>query len=382
MPAAQWNACVDEDAPFLRYEFLRALETSHCVGEKSVGEKNDSQHRNHTGWQPHYLAILAEDDKTVLGALPAYLKYDSYGEYVFDWAWADAYRRSGLQYYPKLLCAVPFTPVTGPRLLIHPHADYNTTAQKLLAATRALAGELKLSSIHINFTDAKENTLICANGFMQRRGVQFHWHNDAYKTFDDFLATFSSKKRKNVKRERRQVAEAGVVYEWLCGDEISDDLWQTYYRFYRSTIDVRGACAYLNSSFFKTIGATMPDAVRLLIAKRADKPVAGALFLQGSQSLYGRYWGANDRIDGLHFETCYYQAIDYCIKNGLRRFEAGAQGEHKLKRGLLPVTTYSAHWLAHPQFADAVSRFLHVEGDDVQRYSEVLQSHTPYKTVA
>ena len=369
-----WNTCVNRDAPFLRHEFLHALETSGCVGE------SQSRGDHHTGWQPQHLVVMGDNNKTLLGALPAYLKYHSYGEYVFDWSWADAYRRAGLKYYPKLLVAIPFTPVTGPRILVHPEGDYEDIARTLLSATTLLAEKFDLSSIHINFSTEDENRFICDNGFLQRQGVQFHWHNNGYSAFDDFLTTFSSKKRKNVKRERRQVVEAGVSYEWLRGDEVSDELWQTYYGFYRSTIDVRGASAYLNGKFFKTLGATMPDVVRLLIARRNNVPVAGALFLQGSNALYGRYWGASEWIDGLHFETCYYQAIEYCIKHNIQRFEAGAQGEHKIKRGLLPVKTFSAHWLAQAQFQHAIAKFLHVEGEDMQRYNKALHTHSPYKT--
>lgn len=367
----EWNALVPSDAPFLKYQFLQALELSGCVG-------------GHSGWLPaHFVLHNALSDRgspqKLIGAIPAYVKDNSYGEYVFDWAWARAYHQAGLNYYPKLLCAVPFTPVTGPRILVGNDADSADVVQRLAAKTLQFAREKSLSSVHFLFTPKHQSKQLSELGLMQRTGAQFHWRNQGYADFDDYLLTFSSKKRKNVKRERKSVAVQDIQFEWLSGDEITTHHWQTYYRFYRSTIDCRGAIPYLNMDFFRTLSDTLPKNVLLLLARQNDRYIAGAFFLTGDKSLYGRYWGSDGWYDGLHFETCYYQAIEYCIENKLERFEAGAQGEHKLSRGLMPVTTYSSHWLAHPQFARAVSEFLQDERIGVDRYQQVLQQHSPFK---
>lgn len=370
---AHWNALVHSDAPFLRHEFLSALEDSGCVSTD-------------TGWTPCHLVVYGDDQDIDAGdapiaALPLYLKYHSYGEYVFDWAWADAYQRSGLKYYPKLLSSVPFTPVTGPRMLIGSGQNRELVAPFLMRGALTVAQKYDLSSFHCLFINDQDNADFNRQDFMIRNGTQFHWHNQNYADFDDFLQAFSSKNRKKVKRERRRVREAGVHFVHLSGDDIDEATWRQYYEFYRSTIDVRGAMAYLNLDFFKRIGATMNDRVLLTMAVRDGEYIAGALNLKGSETLYGRYWGCSDPIADLHFETCYYQGIEYCIDHGLKRFEAGAQGEHKLQRGLLPVITRSAHWISHPQFAEAIEDYLQREEQGVIRYKHALDEHSPFKSM-
>ena len=360
----QWNSLAGDDNPFLRHEFLVALERSGCVGKG-------------TAWQPQHLVL--KDGETLLGAVPLYLKYDSYGEYVFDWAWANAYQQNGLSYYPKLVAAVPFTPVTGSRLLATPGDRQEAIRVQLIESALQLAKSLNASSLHWLFTPDSETGLLTRHEHLKRTGFQFHWANADYSSFEDFLATFSSAKRKKVKRERRHVSDAGIVMEVVEGGKIDDRLWRQFYAFYRSTIECRGAIPYLNLEFFREIGKTLADNIVLVLARQDDRYVAGALNLKGSHTLFGRYWGSLEEYNSLHFETCYYRAIDYCIDNDLQRFEAGAQGEHKLSRGFLPSSTYSAHWLKHPEFYRAISEFLEREQHGVEDYVELLQRHSPYK---
>lgn len=362
--ADQWNRLAGEQNPFLRHEFLVALERSGCVGDG-------------TAWRPHHL--LLKDNDMLIGAAPLYLKYDSYGEYVFDWAWANAYQQNGLSYYPKLVVAVPFTPVTGSRLLALPGDNQDQIRDRLIEAVLALARSLNVSSLHWLFTPSTETNRLVANQHLRRTGYQFHWANDGYTSFEEFLKTFSSAKRKKVKRERRHVAEAGIEMVAVEGHVIDDDLWQQFYAFYRSTIECRGAIPYLNLDFFRQIGRTMPENIVMVLARKDGRYVAGALNLKGSDTLFGRYWGSLEEYNSLHFETCYYRAIDYCIKQGLQHFEAGAQGEHKLSRGFLPTRTYSAHWLKHPEFYRAISDFLEREQHGVEDYVDLLGRHSPYK---
>jgi len=363
----QWDNCAGNDLPFLRHAFLAALETHGCVG-------------NNTGWRPQHL--LATRGGQLAGATPLYLKYDSYGEYVFDWAWADAWQRAGMDYYPKLVAAVPFTPVSGARILVAPGEDYNQISDLLVGAALELAQKLKVSSLHWLFTTEHDTRLLQDHHHLRRTGYQFHWRNDGYTSFDDFLTSFSSAKRKKIKRERRHVREAGVTLEIVEGNQINDALWHRFYTFYRSTIECRGAIPYLNLAFFKEIGRTLPDNIVMVLAKHADEYVAGALNLKSDNTLFGRYWGCLGEFNSLHFETCYYTAIEYCIDKGLKRFEAGAQGEHKLSRGFLPSKTWSAHWLSHPQFYQAISEFLDREHQGVDNYVDILQSHSPFKNSA
>jgi predicted N-acyltransferase len=355
--AAQWNALAGGN-PFLRHEFLAALTDTGCAGAR-------------TGWQPQFL--LLERDGLLAGAMPLYVKSHSRGEYVFDWAWADAYARHGLQYYPKLLCAVPFTPVAGPRLL----AADDAARGALAAAALAAAGEF--SSLHVLFAQAPEARLLQGRGMLLRRTVQFHWSNQGYADFDAFLARMSHQRRKNILQERRRVREAGITFRWLQGGEIGDSDWAFFYRCYCNTYAAHGSRPYLSLEFFLRIGAALPEHALLIVAERRGAPLAAAFNVVTPEALYGRYWGALEHVPLLHFEACYYQAIEFAIARGLRRFEGGAQGEHKLFRGLLPVETLSAHWLAHPRFASAIEDYLQRETQGIARYVNELNEHTPFK---
>ena len=362
-----WNRVAGTDNPFLRHEFLAALEASGCVTESR-------------GWRPRHLLLHADGPGrgSLLGAVPLYLKNHSYGEYVFDWAWADAYRRAHLEYYPKLVAAVPFTPATGARLLVAPDAPPEARA-RLIDGARALADEYKVSSLHWLFTDATDTQRLEEHGLLRRNGFQFHWHNHDYRSFDDFLAGFSADKRKKVKRERRQVRDAGVTIETVEAAAINAELWDIFYGFYLATIEKHGAYPYLTRAFFAELGRRMPENLLLILARRENEYLAGAFFVRGADTLYGRYWGARAEVHSLHFEVCYYAAIDHCIAHGLKRFEAGAQGEHKLTRGFLPTPTYSAHWLRHPEFNRAVADFLAREQHGVNHYIDELDRHSPFK---
>lgn len=366
VPPRAWNALAGNTNPFLRYEFLDTLERTGCVTPE-------------TGWIPQHMVAFSNENGTgeLVAAVPLYLKSHSYGEYVFDWAWANAYARAGLDYYPKLVAAVPFTPATGPRLLVAP--DAAELADAMIEAVLAHARQSQASSLHWLFTEDQLTTRLEDHGLMRRTGSQFHWYNRAYTDFDAFLAEFSAAKRKKIKRERRRVAEAGITLAVRTGTELSTSDWDTFFGFYRSTIRNHGAIPYLNRDFFHELGRRMPEAVLMTLAYAEGRPVAGALNLRGADTVYGRYWGSLDDYHSLHFETCYYSMIDYCIGNGIARFEAGAQGEHKLSRGFLPTTTYSAHWLRHPDFAGAVADFLAREQHGVSRYLEDLSTHSPFK---
>jgi predicted N-acyltransferase len=363
--ADDWNALAGQDHPFLRYEFLHALESSGCTTEA-------------TGWIPQHL-LLHGDDGGLLGAVPMYLKHHSYGEYVFDWAWADAYARSGLSYYPKLLVGVPFSPVTGPRVLLAPQSHAGAARAELMQGAVQRARDLEVSSLHWLFPPADEAAELERHGLLRRVGYQFHWQNRDYADFAQFLGDFSAQKRKKIKHERRLVADAGVTMETVTGAALTPLHWDRFYHFYQLTIRKHGAIPYLTPAFFHLLGAHLADRVVMVLARHGQDYVGAALNLRGGDTLYGRYWGGDDGYSGLHFETCYYTAIDYCITHGLRRFEAGAQGEHKLARGFLPVATYSAHWLSHPPFYRVIGDFLRRERDGVEYYMSELNEHTPFK---
>lgn len=365
VPAAEWDACAGEDNPFVGHAFLSALEDSGSVGRDS-------------GWAPQHLA-LKDDDGRLLGAVPLYLKGHSFGEYVFDHAWADAYERAGGQYYPKLLSAVPFTPVTGPRLLARPDADREVVQATMTAAMIRLAEKLGVSSLHVNFPTEAEWGALGEHGLMQRMGQQYHWENRGYGSFDDFLEALSSRKRKAIRKERRQVADAGVRLRALTGDDLRPEHWDAFYRFYRSTTDRKWGWDYLSRPFFELLHERLRDRVVLVLAEHDGEWVAGALNLLGREALYGRNWGCTSRFRFLHFEACYYQAIDFAIEHGLKRVEAGAQGQHKLQRGYLPVATYSAHWIADAGFRRAVADFLRRERQAVGEDIEVLMDYSPFR---
>ena len=357
--ADEWNKLAG-DQPFLRHEFLYNLEQSGCA---TIA----------TGWESKHLALWR--DRELVGAMPLYLKHHSYGEYIFDWAWADAYQRSGLNYYPKLLSAVPFTPVTGPRLL----AKEESLRKRLANAAVELARELNASSVHILYPTQMQATELACNNYLQRHSTQFHWHNHGYRDFDDFLSTMSHDKRKKIKQERRKLVEQGIHFERTAGIEISEADWKFFNHCYQITYRQHHSSPYLNLDFFLRLGRDLPDHIVMFKAIADGKPIAAALNLKSSGRLFGRYWGAPAYVPGLHFEVCYYQGITYCIEQGIEVFEGGVQGEHKLARGLMPVKTHSNHWLAHPQFSAAVADYLARESLGTQRYMEELNEMTPFK---
>jgi predicted N-acyltransferase len=307
--------------------------------------------------------------------MPLYVKSHSYGEYVFDWAWADAYHRHGLDYYPKLLCAVPFTPVTGARIL----AENEQDRDRLIEGVLALARKLRVSSLHFLFPTPGEARRLCAHGLLARTTVQFHWANRGYSSFEEFLSGFNHTKRKKVKQERRKVRDAGIEFRWLEGTEIRERDWAFFERCYRQTYREHHSSPYLNLDFFCRIGRELPQHLVLIVGVRGGKPVCASLNVRSGERLCGRYWGALEYHPALHFETCYYQGIEYSIARGIGSFEGGSRGEHKLARGLSPVETCSAHWLAHPQFADAIEKHLAREARGVARYVDELNEHSPYK---
>jgi predicted N-acyltransferase len=351
---AQWDACAGLGNPFVSYAFLSALEDSGSVGEG-------------TGWVPRH-AVLRGAQGEVLAAAPAYAKTHSYGEYVFDHAWANAFARAGGRYYPKLQVAVPFSPVPGPRLL----------GEGLPWTLRTMTDELKLSSAHVTFCTRAEWEALGQAGWLQRLGVQFHWENRGYASFDDFLDALSSRKRKSIRRERRE-AQAGLVFKALSGPELTPAVWKAFYEFYLSTVERKWGGAYLTPEFFHLLDQRLGERVVLMIAERAGKPIAGALNLLGDGVLYGRNWGACEDVPFLHFELCYYQAIDYAIAHGLARVEAGAQGEHKIQRGYLPQPTYSAHYIRHPGLRDAVADFCAVERAEMEATMAAMAAEGPYR---
>ncbi len=367
--AAQWNMCANPDPatfnPFVSHAFLKALEDAGCVGRR-------------TGWVPRHLALEGPDG-TVIATMPCYLKSHSRGEYVFDYGWAEAYERAGGDYYPKLLSAVPFTPVPGPRLLAGPEPGREDRQRTLASASITLAEKLGVSSLHVTFLTEGEWQQLAPSGFLQRTDQQFHWHNPGYVSFDDFLATFSSRKRKMVRRERAEALSAGLTVEILTGREIREKHWDAFFAFYVETGSRKWGSPYLNRRFFSLLGATMPDHCLLVLARAGTRYIAGALNMIGGDCLYGRYWGAIEHHPCLHFEVCYYQAIEYAITHGLSRVEAGAQGEHKLARGYVPTTTYSSHWIANRSFRNAVARYLEGERQQVAEHAELLAAYAPYR---
>jgi predicted N-acyltransferase len=368
VPAVDWDQLAGETNPFVRHAFLLALEQTGCASTSA-------------GWTPCHLLVHTQGPRqgTLIGAVPMYLKSHSYGEYVFDWAWADAYERARLRYYPKLVAAVPFTPATGARLLVATE-DQARIRQFLINGALAFARETQVSSLHWLFIRSEELTPLVQAGHLRRSGYQFHWYNQGYQSFEHFLAELSSSKRKKLKQERRYVREAGIAIELITGDAIKPAHWQAFYQFYLSTIRNHGAIPYLKREFFYVLGDAMKHDVVLIFARHNGELIAGALNLRGSDALYGRYWGTHKYVNGLHFEVCYYAAMEYCIEQGLRRFEAGAQGQHKLARGFLPIATYSAHWLKHPQFGRAVADFLQEEQNGLEYYMDELNEHSPFKS--
>ena len=361
-PPPLWDSLLGDDLqPFLRHAFLSSLEDSGSVGGRS-------------GWRPQHQLLIGEQGQAT-AALPLYRKTNSNGEYVFDWAWADACHRAGIEYYPKLLCAVPFSPVTGARLL----GDRQAAGQ-LLDGLTANLDEQGQSSLHVNFTEPDADAIFqCRAGWLERIGCQFHWHNRGYRDFQDFLDALTSRKRKQLRKEREQVAGQGIDFEWREGGQVSEQEWDFVYACYANTYMVRGQAPYLTRAFFSILAERMPEAIRLVLAIQGGRPVAMAFSLIDGQGLYGRYWGCLAEFDRLHFETCFYQGIDQAIAAALPRFDAGAQGEHKLIRGFEPVITHSWHYLQHPGLRAAVSDFLEQERQGVLRYAEAARDALPYR---
>ncbi|WP_395826140.1 GNAT family N-acetyltransferase [Collimonas sp.] len=367
---AAWDGllALQADAnPFLSFAFLHGLHESGSASEQS-------------GWQPQYLTLWddAEQPPQLIAALPLYVKFHSYGEYVFDWAWADAYERNGLKYYPKLLSAIPFTPVTGGRLL----ARDDQARAMLIAVLQSLRKDTQTSSTHILYPPADQTGALQQAGFMLRSGVQFHWLNAGYADFAAFLATLERKKRKNILAERRKVAEAGVRFRHVRGEDATEEDWVFFNRCYRRTYSAHHSTPYLNLDFFLRIAVGMPHNLLLIIAERDGKPIAASLLVYTGQTLYGRYWGAIEDVPCLHFETAYYQPLEFCISQKIACFEGGAQGEHKMARGFLPQKTWSAHWLAHPGFADAAADFLAREAEGINHYMDELNDRNPFRPEA
>jgi predicted N-acyltransferase len=365
-----WNACAGDDDPFVSHAFLTALEESGSVSAE-------------TGWMPHHL-VIEDENASALAVAPLYLKNHSYGEYVFDSGWADALYRAGGEYYPKLQVAVPFTPVTGRRLLVRQNLtpkEQNNIQRTLLSGLIHLSKRLKISSFHITFPIEQEWQLCGELGLLQRTDKQFHWINDGFETFDDFLSALSSRKRKGIRKERRSVSERNVVIRTLNGDQIEERHWDAFYSFYQNTSDRKWGQAYLNRDFFSLLGRSMGQKVLLIIAEFEGRFVGGALNMIGGDTLYGRHWGCLENFKFLHFEVCYYQAMDFAIRAGLKRVEAGAQGLHKLQRGYLPKATYSAHWIANEGFREAVERYLVQETEAINEEIDYLGDHSPFKRV-
>ncbi|WP_413733251.1 GNAT family N-acetyltransferase [Sodalis sp. RH20] len=360
IPAGEWDALVPAGQPFLRHAFLSSLEDSGSLDPRS-------------GWQADHL-LWVEDGRT-LAAMPGYRKHHSYGEYVFDQGWAEACERAGIQYYPKWLGAVPFSPVTGARLLGDP-----APGARLLAALPGHLARHGLSGAHINFTDSHANGLLAAEpDWLRRLGCQYHWFNRGYRDFQDFLDALTSRKRKQMRKERGQVLAQGIEFAWLAGGQVSEAQWDFIYACYANTYEVRGRTPYLARDFFSLLAARMPDAVRVVLASQRGRPVAMAFSLVDGDTFYGRYWGCLAEFDRLHFETCFYQGIDYAIAHGLARFDAGAQGEHKLIRGFEPVLTDSWHYLRHPGLREAVADFLTQEQQAVRAWAQDARQSLPYR---
>ena len=368
VPAAQWNALALAGNPFVRHEFLRTLESTDCVSAAA-------------GWLPNHL-LLEDDAGRLLGAVPLYRKMHSWGEFVFDWSWARAYDQAGLDYYPKLVSMPPFTPASGPRLLVATDASSDVKvrlSQEMLDYARSEG----MSSAHLLFVDDDDRHALAQPGtdhpFLWRKDCQFHWHNRGFRSFDDFIATFRSDKRKKALRERRRVQEGGVTFRTLTGAQMDARLWKIVFGFSADTFAAHGHEHYLNVEFFRTVSEAMPEAVVVKLAEFRGEPIATAIFFRGEKVLYGRYWGAADNYHSLHFETCYYQGIEYCIEHGLQQFEPGTQGEHKVARGFEPTATWSAHWIEDPRFRRALDHHLNDERAAIDQYILQVEQHVPFR---
>ncbi len=363
IPADEWDSLLAPGQPHLEHSFLNIAETSGSVS-------------NETGWQPCHITL--RQNGRLVGALPLYQKSHSWGEFIFDWSWAQAYQRAGLPYYPKLVSASPFTPATSQKLLLASDADIGNQ-DALLQVAIGFAKEHRFSSLHLQFLPEDERTMASNSGLLMRKDCQFHWFNRDYQDFGDFLATFSSKKRKNVNRERRRVREAGIEHRIVAGDSLTESVMRDAWRLCSYTFFARGHEPYLNLDFFLALMQQPDSPLVVVLAEHAGAPVAAAILLRGEDVLLGRYWGSEKDYHSLHFETCYYQGIDYCIAEGIQRYEPGTQGEHKIARGFVPTETGSAHWLAEPAFADAIADYLSREAEGVDAYMEGVTQHVPYR---
>jgi predicted N-acyltransferase len=364
-----WDKCAAPKGstfdPFTSYSFLRALEESKSACSES-------------GWSPCHLGLESSSGE-LLGIVPSYLKSHSQGEYVFDYAWADAFERAGGRYYPKLQISIPFTPATGRRLLVSDRVDSKGLETELAQGLLTLADRLKASSVHLTFLEKEQWQGLSKLGFLQRTHSQFHWENRDYRSFNEFLDSLASKKRKNIKRERKGAIDSGVVIERITGKEILESHWDAFYKFYLDTANRKWGSAYLTREFFSMVGETMPEHILLIMCKKGGRYIAGAINFIGSECLYGRNWGCVEDYPYLHFEVCYYQAIDFAIENNLKRVEAGAQGAHKLARGYMPTHTYSSHWIANDSFSEAVSSYLDQERQHVDQEIDFVEKKGPFK---
>tara|TARA_R110001592_G_scaffold140906_2_gene362045 strand:+ start:21236 stop:22375 length:1140 start_codon:yes stop_codon:yes gene_type:complete len=365
IPEADWDALNTSNFPFIRYAFLSALESSGAVSERS-------------GWQAHHLVI--KDKNKIIAVMPSYLKHHSYGEYVFDFQWAEAYQRTGIEYYPKLVSAIPFSPVTGPRLLINPDYNESDILDFISGELRKFLSESNYSSWHSLFLNKEQSDLLSSKQFSQRRAVHFKWNNKSYASFDDFLNACNSRHRKNIRKERRRVIEQDITLQQIEGIDITENEWRSFYQFYQATYLKRsGHGGYLNPDFFIALKTNMAEQLMIITASKNNEMVGAALYLKDNESLYGRYWGSYSEDEFLHFEACYYQGIEYCIEQGLKYFDPGVQGEHKLQRGFEPYFTYSNHWIVHPEFRLAINQFLKDEPPYVEDYFSYTQTRLPYK---
>lgn len=361
---AQWNALDTQESPFINFEFLSALENHHCVGES-------------LGWLPYHLVVM--EGEKLLAFMPLYLKYNSYGELVFDWSWADAYQRAGLPYYPKLVSAIPYTPVTGMRIVLNKETS---RSQVLPVIDKALQEQLTaqdISGFHCLFPSEDEMQDWMDKGYIRRLGCQFHWHNQKYESFDHYVSFFTSRKRKNIKKERRSVSEQGFHFKMLAGDQIEEDLWPMIYQLYEITFHKKGGLPTFTLDFFKAMGQQLGSQFLVNLASYHGQYVACAIFYRNNEFLYGRHWGCFEEYHNLHFETCYYQGLDFAIAHNLQTFEPGAEGEHKVSRGFLPTKTWSVHKLAHPVFAKIIGEFVSKEEAYMNEYIAEVAQHSPFK---
>lgn len=363
----QWNHLAGPNYPFLRHEFISALERSHSVCPE-------------TGWQARHLLIYEQNEPVAL--MPLYLKFHSRGEYVFDYQWAEAYRNHNLAYYPKCLTAIPFTPCQGTRIAVKAGVDPKRIVSFVTSYMKETLSDNNISSWHCLFPDSSTAEQLKSQGLSLRKGIQFQWLNKGYRDFNDYLDSFTAGKRKQVKRERRRIAEQNIQFRQIFGKEISEQDWEAFYRFYQMTYFKRGMLPYLNIGFFLEIAETMPQNLLLIVAIKDRKYIGAALSFIGSDTFYGRYWGCDEEYHSLHFEACYYQGLDYCLENRLKRFDSGAQGEHKIARGFEPIDTYSAHWIKDKRFAVAIDDFLEWETAEIQKYRLLAEKHLPFKQQA